>query len=72
MLNDIYKAQYDFELDQRAQLDSKTSIPIAVVAFLAGGLSALIMNYDFRSGSFSLVFSITVALAFLALISTIY
>ena len=72
METDLYRKQYDFELDQRAHLGSSANIPITAATFLFGGIAALAMNYDHDTGRLTALFIVLLGGALASLSVAIY
>lgn len=72
METDLYRKQYDFELDQRAHLGTTANIPIAAATFLFGGIAALTMNYERDLSTLAMLFVAMLAVALASLSVAIY
>jgi len=72
MDTDLYRKQYDFELDQRAHLGSSVNIPITAATFLFGSVVALTMSHRHAVDALSVTFGALVGLALVFLALAIY
>lgn len=62
MDNELFRKQYDFELEQRNSLASAANIPIMAITILASAISAILIDYKYNGNYFDIVFFIFVAI----------
>jgi hypothetical protein len=53
---ELYRKQYDFELDQKAQISASANIPISAATFIFGGLAAVTFAFDYGDERLSQIF----------------
>jgi len=70
---EIYRKQYDFEMEQRNGLASAINIPIVALTIVGGALSSLLLKFKFTDSWFSHLFlSSSVACTALIVVSVYY
>ena len=69
---EIYRKQYDFEMEQRNGIASATNIPIVALTIIGGALSSVVIGYKFSNTLSSNVFLLTTSLSALCILWTVY
>lgn len=69
---EIYRKQYDFEMEQRNGIASATNIPIVALTIIGGALSSVVIGYKFDQTIQSYIFLVTVCLCALSMLWTVY
>lgn len=62
MDNELFRKQYDFELEQRNSLASAANIPIMAITVLASAISAILIDYKYNNNYYDYVFFVCVSI----------
>ncbi|MDR3411882.1 MAG: hypothetical protein P4L87_13220 [Formivibrio sp.] len=71
MDSDLFRQQYDFELEQRNSIAAATNIPIVAITVVASATSAVLLDYQYKSVFQSYVFLIFASFALIAIVVAI-
>ncbi|HOX69129.1 MAG TPA: hypothetical protein PKV56_14815 [Burkholderiaceae bacterium] len=63
MQSDLYRKQYDFELEQRNSIASATNIPLVAITVVAGAVSAVLLEYRYEQCLTTWAFAISISAA---------
>ena len=69
---EIYRKQYDFEMEQRNSIASATNIPIVALTIIGGALSSVVIGFKFNSDIQTYLFITIVSLCALSILWTVY
>ncbi|MDN3390877.1 hypothetical protein [Pseudoalteromonas sp. APC 3691] len=69
---EIYRKQYDFEMEQRNGIASATNIPIVALTIIGGALSSVVIGFKFNSNIQTYLFITFVSLCALSKLWTVY
>ncbi|MDP1924968.1 MAG: hypothetical protein Q8K57_09315 [Thiobacillus sp.] len=69
---ELFRKQYDFELEQRISIASTTNIPIVAITVVASALSAVLLDYQYKYNPQSYAFLVFSFLALVAIIFSVF
>ena len=69
---EIFKEQYEFELERKEQLGTSLSLPLAMVSILGGILVFYAQHYPASSNGLTIAFAVFFGLFGIALVSAVY
>lgn len=69
---ELFRKQYDFELEQRNTIASSTNLPILGLTVIGSALSSIIINFQYSQDLPSIAFIILVGLCALLMLRAVY
>jgi hypothetical protein len=69
---ELFRKQYDFELEQRNTIAASTNLPILGLTVIGSGLSSVIIGYQYSSSVPSIIFTSLVSICALLMLWTVY
>lgn len=69
---DLFRKQYDFELEQRNGLTAATNIPIVAITVVASAASVILLDYRYNRDLLSYVFGVFAGTAVLTMAFSVY
>lgn len=72
MHTELFRKQYDFELEQRTALTSATNIPIVAITVVSSAASAALLDFQYAWSASSYAFMLFIAVALVAVCFSVY
>lgn len=72
MDRDLFRQQYDFELEQRNSIAAATNIPIVAITVVASATSVVLLDYQYKSIFQTYLFVVFVCLALLSIVISVW
>lgn len=72
MDSELFRKQYDFELEQRNTIASATNIPIVAITVVASATSAVLLDFQYTRSLLTFVFLAFTSLTLVAIVFSVY
>ena len=72
MDSDLFRKQYDFELEQRNAIASATNIPIVAITVVASATSAVLLDFQYSASPLTFIFLGFAFLTLVSIVSSVY
>jgi len=72
MDRDLFRQQYDFELEQRNSIAAATNIPLIAIIIVASATSVILLDYQYKSIFQTYLFVILVCLVLFSIVFSVW